>query len=223
MVKFVELSHPLVDGMEAYPGLGNIEIGAHLDHEQSRPNYNDGAGFYIGKISMITNAGTYLDSPFHRFPDGADLSQVPLEKVARLDGIVLDGKVSENSESGAALNFNVAKSVLKNKAVLIRTGWDKCWGETRYHKRGPYLSMEFVELLVSAGAVLVGVDFLNVDNTNEKSRPVHTKLLYNDILIVENLRNLGSLPHTGFKFSAVPLRIVRGASFPVRAFAEVGN
>ncbi len=219
MVKFLELNHPLVDGMGTYPGLGNIEIGAHLDHEESRPNYNNEAEFYIGKISMITNAGTYLDSPFHRFPDGADLSQVPLEKVTRLDGIVLDGKVSGDFEGGAALNFDVDKLGLKNKAVLIRTGWDKYWGEIKYHESGPHLSMEFVELLVSAGAALVGVDFLNVDNTNDKSRPVHTKLLYNDILIVENLKNLGSLPHIGFKFSAVPLRIVRGASFPVRAFA----
>ncbi len=223
MVKYLELNHSLIDGMGAYPGFGNIEIGAHLDHEQSRPNYNNEAEFYIGKISMITIAGTYLDSPFHRFPDGTDLSQVPLEKVARLDGVVLDGKVSGDSESGATLNFDVDKSGLKNKAVLIRTGWDKYWGETKYHERGPHLSMEFVELLVSAGALLVGVDFLNVDNTNDKSRPVHTTLLYNDILIVENLQNLGKLPHTGFKFSAVPLRIVRGASFPVRAFVEVGD
>lgn len=221
MVKYIELNYPLADGMGAYPGLGNIEIGAHLDHERSRPNYNNKAEFYIGKISMVTNAGTYLDSPFHRYPDGADLSQIPLDKVTGLDGIVLDWKSSEGGLNDRSINFDVDKSEIRGRAVLIRTGLDRFWGEERYLKGVPYLSPEFVEHLISAKAALVGVDFLNVDDTEDKSRPAHTKLLYNDILIVENLKNLGGLPRTGFKFSAIPLRIVRGASFPVRAFAKV--
>ncbi|MBN1573113.1 MAG: cyclase family protein [Deltaproteobacteria bacterium] len=223
MVRYIELNHALADGMEAYPGLGNIEIGAHLDHERSRPNYDDKAEFYIGKISMVTNAGTYIDSPFHRHRDGADLSRIPLEKVAGIEGIVLDRKDSVGGPSNRPLNFVVDQSELTGRAVLIRTGLDGFWGEKKYLEEVPYLSREFVDLLISAKAALVGVDFLNVDDTTDKSRPVHTRLLKNEILIVENLRNLGGLPRDGFRFSAVPLRIVRGASFPVRAFAEVND
>ncbi len=221
MVRYIELNHALANGMEAYPGLGNIEIGAHLDHERSRPNYDDRAEFYIGKISMVTNAGTYIDSPFHRHRDGADLSRIPLEKVARLDGIVLDWEDSVGGPNDRSLHFNVDQSELKGRAVLIRTGLDKFWGEKKYIEEVPHISLELVDLLISAKAALVGVDFLNVDDTEDKSRPVHTRLLEKEILIVENMRNLGSLPKDGFRFSAVPLRIVRGASFPVRAFAEV--
>jgi kynurenine formamidase len=221
MVRYIELNHALADGMEAYPGLGNIEIGAHLDHERSRPNYDDKAEFYIGKISMVTNAGTYIDSPFHRHRDGSDLSQVPLEKVAGVEGILLDWKDSVGGLSERSLSFNVDESELNGRAVLIRTGLDRFWGEEKYLENVPYLSQELVDLLISAEAALVGVDFLNVDDTSDKARPVHTRLLKNEILIVENLKDLGELPRNGFRFSAVPLRIVRGASFPVRAFAEV--
>lgn len=221
MVRYIELSHPLYDGMAAYPGLGNIEIKAYIDHERSRPNYENRAEFYIGKISMVTNAGTYIDSPFHRHRDGADLSQIPLEKVVGLEGIVLDREDSKGGPDDRSLSFDVGRSELEGKAVLIRTGLDEFWEKERYFKDVPYLSPELVDLLIEAGAALVGVDFLNVDDTGDKSRPVHTRLLKNEILIVENLRNLGPLPKTGFRFSAVPLRIVGGASFPVRAFAEV--
>ncbi len=217
MGKFIELNHPLKDMMEPYPGLPNIKVGAYLDHDASRPNYDGKAEFYLGKIEMVTNVGTYLDSPFHRHRDMMDLGEVPLDRVAGLPAIVLDG----DAEKGRALRFDVPKSRLRGRAVLVRTGWDRYWGTDTYNKNGPYLSEEFTELLIESGTVLVGVDFLNVDNTNDKSRPVHTRLLAKNILIVENLTNLSPLPEAGFRFFAVPLRIEKGASFPVRAFAEI--
>jgi kynurenine formamidase len=78
-----------------------------------------------------------------------------------------------------------------------------------------------VERLIAARVRLVGVDFGNVDDTGDLSRPAHTGLLGAGIPIVENLRGLGRLPREGFVFSAPPLGIVHGAAFPVRAFAEV--
>ncbi len=112
-------------------------------------------------------------------------------------------------------------SELRGRAVLIRTGWDRHWGTDAYWEPGPYLASSFIDLLIRVGATLVGVDFWNVDDTGDPSRPAHTRLLAEGILIVEHLCNLSALPRTGFRFSAVPPRIVRGASFPVRAFAEI--
>jgi kynurenine formamidase len=216
-VKFVELSHPLFDGMQAYPGLPSPRIGAILDHVQSRPRYEGKAEFYLSKYEMVGNAGTYLDSPFHRYPNGADLSQVPLEAVAGLPGLALDGIVAADRSAGV----DCADSELEGRAVLIRTGWDRRWGTESYWEPGPYLSEEVVERLIRSRVKLVGVDFWNVDNTGDASRPAHTRLLGSGILIVEHLCNLLSLPRTGFWFYAAPLRIVHGASFPVRAFAEI--
>jgi kynurenine formamidase len=219
MKRLIDLSHALEDGMAAYPGLPSPKIGAFLDHEASRPRYQGQAEFYLGKVEMACNVGTYLDSPFHRYPARADLSQIPLEKVAGVPGIVLDAAVSSHE----AIRLNPSAAELHAKAVLIRTGWDQRWGSERYFEPGPYLGREFVELLIQAGAALVGVDFWNVDDTTDLARPAHTRLLGADILIVEHLSNLSALPLSGFRFYAVPPRIVRGASFPVRAFAEAGQ
>jgi kynurenine formamidase len=217
MKKLIEMNHVLEDGMMAYPGLPRPKIGAFLDHQASRSRYHDQAEFYLGKVEMVCNLGTYLDSPFHRYRGGADLSQVPLEKVAGIPGIVFDGPVS----SDRSIIINAKDSELQGRAVLIRTGWDKRWGTESYWEPGPYLSEKSIDLLIRSKAILVGVDFWNVDNTADFVRPAHTRLLASDILIVEHLCNLSALPQTGFRFYAVPLRIVRGASFPVRAFAEI--
>ncbi len=217
MGKLVELNHVLEDGMRAYPSLPSPKIGAFLDHKASRPLYDGKAEFYLGKVEMVCNLGTYLDSPFHRHQDKADLSQVPLENVAGIPGIALNAAASSNRS--VTIDCNPAE--LKNMAVLIRTGWDRLWGTDSYWDLGPYLSEASVDLLIRSKARLVGVDFWNVDNSMDPARPAHTRLLASNILIVENLCNLSALPRTGFRFYAVPLRIVRGASFPVRAFAKI--
>lgn len=217
MKKFIELNHPIEDGMPAYPGFPPPKIDALLTHAESRARYAGLAEFHISKIQMIGNVGTYLDSPFHRYPEGADLSQIPLERVAGLPGVVLDGVVS----STRAATVICREEDLRDCAVLVRTGWDKRWGADRYWEPGPFLSDACVDLLIHAKPSLLGVDFWNVDDTANLARPAHTRLLAAGILIVEHLANLDALPCTGFRFYAVPLRIVRGASFPVRAFAEM--
>jgi kynurenine formamidase len=217
MKKLIELNHFLEDGMMPYPGLPRPKIGAFLDHQASRTRYDDQAEFYLGKVEMVCNLGTYLDSPFHRYRDGNDLSQVPLERVASIPGIVLDASAS----SDRSITIHATDSELEGRAVLIRTGWDNRWGTESYWEPGPYLSEKSIDLLIRSKATLVGVDFWNVDNTADFVRPAHTRLLASDILIVEHLCNLSALPRIGFRFFAVPLRIVRGASFPVRAFGEI--
>jgi len=215
--RFVELGHVLEDGMAAYPGLPTPRIGPFLDHEASRTHYQEPTEFFLGVVDMPCNVGTYLDSPFHRFREGRDLSEIALESVAGLPGIVIDAP----GEPGKEITLHAEEDAIIGRAVLVRTGWDERWDSEGYWLGGPYLSQASVDLLVRAGAALVGVDFSNVDDTSDRSRPVHTQLLRANVLIVEHLCNLAQLPSDGFDFSAVPLRIVRGASFSVRAFAEI--
>jgi kynurenine formamidase len=137
--------------------------------------------------------------------------------VAGIPGIVLDGVVSSNR----SVTLQADTSELDERAALIRTGWDKKWGTEGYWEPGPFLSEKSIDLLIRSRVKLVGVDFWNVDDTMDPTRPAHTRLLASDVLIVEHLCNLSILPLTDFKFYAVPLRIVHGASFPVRAFAEM--
>ena len=215
---FVELGHAISDGMRVYPGLDPPRVGAILDHEASRGHYEGQAEFYLGTIAMAGNTATYIDSPFHRFADAPDLSEIPLADVAGLPGIVLDGEIGGDR----AVTIEAQEADLAGKAVLVRTGWDERWGTDAYWEPGPFVAPDALELLVRAGPTLVGVDFWNVDDTvGDPGRRVHTALLGAGILVVEHLCNLGVLPTTGFTFSAVPLRVVGGASLPVRAFAEL--
>lgn len=216
MTKLVDLSHVIENGMQSYPGLPSPQIGSILDHAKSRSRYGWKAEFYIGKVDMPCNTGTYIDSPFHRHKDKEDLSQIPLEKLAGVPGLMLN---AETTARGPVL-VEIGEQA-RGRAVLIRTGWDARWGSPKYWEPAPYLSTELLDRLIRAGAAMVGVDFWNVDNVEDPVRPAHTRLLEAGILIVENLCNLAALPQTGFRFYAVAPRIVDGASFPVRAFAEL--
>ena len=216
MSRLVDLSHIIEEGMPLYPGIPAPVIGAIVDHDRSRERYEGKAEFFLGKVELPGNTGTYLDAPFHRYREGDDLASISLDRIAGLPGLVVDAP-AEHRPIDVALSEETAHG----RAVLVRTGWDRRWGSETYWEPGPFFSQTGAEAIVRSGAALVGVDFANVDDTGNSARPAHTALLRAGILIVEHLTGLEGLPRTGFSFSAVPPRIVRGASFPVRAFAEV--
>ena len=216
--KFIDLSHTIEGGMITYKGLPAPIICDYLSREQSRSHYAEGTEFQIGKIEMVGNTGTYLDSPFHRFADGKDLSELPLTQLADLEGIVVRAiGVVERAITRAAF----AGADVQGRAVLVHTGWDSYWRTDRYFEGHPFLTADAATYLVDAGAILVGIDSLNIDDTSDGRRPVHTTLLGANIPIVEHLRGLEQLPGTGFRFFAVPVKVQGFGTFPVRAFATV--
>jgi len=219
MTRFIDLSHAVTDGMITYTGLPGPIIKDHLSREASRQHYAAGTTFQIGRIEMVANTGTYIDAPFHRYEGGRDLSQFELASVADLDGVVI--RADRASRAIEAAIFKDRD--LAGKAVLVHTGWDRHWGSDRYFEGYPYMTRESAELLKSAGAVLVGIDSLNIDDNADGSRPVHTILLESEIPIVEHMCNLQDLPDAGFKFFAVPAPVQGMGSFPVRAFAVVDD
>ncbi|MGH2674676.1 MAG: cyclase family protein [Actinomycetota bacterium] len=215
--RYVDLSFEIEDGMPVYPGfLPEPRIDAILDHDASRERYQGKAEFYLGRVEMSGNTGTYVDAPFHRHRDREDLAALPLDRLAGLPGIVVDAP----PESGP-VDVGLRSEHVTGRAVLLRSGWDRRWGTDAYWEPDPWLSPDALDRLIDGGAALVGVDWTNVDDTTDPARPAHTRLLGTGIPIVEHLRGLDGLPRDGFRFFAVPPRIVRGASFPVRAFAEL--
>ena len=213
----IDVSHPVEEGLITYKGLPAPLICDYLSRDDSRKHYAPGTEFHIGKIEMVANTGTYVDSPFHRYADGKDLSQLPLSSLANLNGVVVRKK-----HQVRAIDKSAFGGVdVRGKAVLIQTGWDEHWKTDRYFQGHPFLTKEAAEHLVRSGATLVGIDSLNIDSTDDPARPVHSILLGAEIPIVEHLCNLGSLPDAGFRFFAVPVMIRKFGSFPVRAFAIV--
>jgi kynurenine formamidase len=204
--------------MVTYPGLPGPELTDFLTREDSRAHYAPGTEFHIGRITMVANTGTYLDTPFHRFAGQADLSGVPLETVADLDGIVVS--VPDRSRRAVDRDVLLAHAV-HARAVLVHTGWDRHWGTSRYGVDAPFLTGDAAAWLAEAGAALVGVDSVNIDDMADPARPAHTVLLAAGIPIVEHLRGLEQLPPDGFRFHAAPPRVEGMGSFPVRAFAVI--
>ena len=214
----IDLSHPIRDGMPAYPGLPPVRIHALLEREASRERYDDQAEFLLAGFDLAGNTGTYLDAPFHRFADGTDLAGLDLERLVDVEGVCVDATDDERPLGLDALE----DGDLRDRAVLFRTGWDVWWGSQEYWRDSPFLPRETVERLVAAGARIVGTDAGNVDDTGDPSRPAHTGLLAAGIPILENLTNLAALPHDGFRVTAAPLPFEGGATFPVRAHARLG-
>jgi kynurenine formamidase len=217
MPRLVDLSHTVEHGLVTYPGLPAPAIDAFLSHDESRARYAPGTEFHIGRIAMVANTGTYLDAPFHRFRDGADLAALPLERLAELPGVVIEAAPGVRAIGPAALPARD----LRGRAVLVRTGWSRHFGRRAYFEGHPFLTADAAAALVDAGAALVGIDSLNVDDTADGARPVHTALLAAGIPVVEHLTGLDVLPAEGFRFFAVPVKVRGMGTFPVRAFAAL--
>ena len=217
--RIVDLSHVIEHGMTTFPGLPGPRICDFWTREGSAPNYDDGSNFQIGRIDMVANTGTYVDSPFHRYVDGADLSELKIESLADLPAIVVR-RAWENELDTEAAHFDGLD--VRGKAVLVHTGWDRHWRTDAYGKDHPYLTAGAADWLVANGAALVGIDSNNIDDTRVRARPVHTKLLGADIPICEHMTNLGGVPDEGFRFSAAPPKVKGIGTFPVRAYAVLG-
>ena len=219
MARLIDLSHEIEHGMVTYRGLLAPAISDWLSRDASRARYAAGTTFQIGKIELLANTGTYIDAPFHRYEQGNDISAYPLQAVADLPGIVIDavGRPSRALDAGWFAGRDV-----RDKAVLVRTGWDAHWRtETYSGGEHPFLTRDAAQQLVAAGAALVGIDSLNIDDDKDGARPAHTILLGAGIAIVEHMTNLGALPEAGFRFFAVPPKVKGMGSFPVRAFARI--
>jgi arylformamidase len=216
MSRYVELSHVIRNGMDPYPGLPAPRVRELITHAESRPRYNDQAEFSITSVEMVGNVGTYLDSPRHRFPEGPDIAAIGLDRLIGLQAVVIDAGIGSGP-----IDVVVSAARVGGRALLFRTGWDGHWQTPEYWERGPYLTARTADMLVEAEVVLVGVDFANVDDTADPTRPVHTTLLGCEIPIVEHLTGLDRVPARGATFSVIPLRVDGAGSMPVRAFATV--
>ncbi|MBN1427262.1 MAG: cyclase family protein [Anaerolineae bacterium] len=216
--RLIDVSHTVQHGVATYKGLPAPIICDYLSRDASRVYYAPGTEFHIGQIEMVSSTGTYLDAPFHRFAHGKDISELPLESLANLEGVVLRrGRIR-----GRAIGPSAFRDIdVEGKAVLVQTGWSAYYATEKYFGEHPYLTSDAAEYLRDAGAVLVGIDSLNIDDTADGTRPVHTILLDSGIPIVEHLTNLSALPEQDFRFFAVPIKVKALGTFPVRAFGLV--
>ena len=217
IARLIDLSHEIEHGMITYKGLPAPIVCDFLTREASKQKYAEGTTFHMGKIEMISNTGTYVDAPFHRYEDRMDLSELPLEFLADLEGMVFRAGLQQKS-LGPEL---FGKADIRGKAVLVHTGWAKHWRTDKYFEGHPHLTEAAAVWLRDQGARFVGIDSLNIDGIETGARPVHTVLLGADIPICEHMCNLEQLPDSGFRFHAAPVKVKDFGTFPVRAYAII--
>lgn len=213
-----DLSHTIEHGMVTYKGLPAPLICDHLSRIDSRAHYAPGTEFHIGRIDMVANTGTYIDAPYHRYADGTDVAGLDLARIAGVPGVL----VRVEGTAQRAIDWTVfATTEVQDRAVLVHTGWSRHWRTDAYFEGHPFLTERAAEHLRDRGAVLVGIDSYNIDDTAGGIRPVHSVLLGAGIPVVEHMTGLDALPRQGFRFWAVPPKVVGMGTFPVRAYAEV--
>ena len=213
--KLIDLSHTVAHGLITYKGLPAPIICDYLSREASKKHYAPGVQFQIGKIEMVANTGTYLDSPFHRYENGKDLSQLELKKLANLPAI----KITPQRNQTIDVSCFPRDGNLEGKAILVETGWSRNWNTPQYFEGHPFLTADAAQFLADSGVALVGIDSHNIDDVLDLRRPVHSILLKQEIPIVEHMTNLAALPEKDFAFFAVPVKVRGFGTFPVRAFA----
>ena len=221
--RIVDLSHPIRAGLVTYPGLPAPTITPHLTRDDSRARYAPGTEFSIDAITMVGNTGTYLDSPFHRYADGADLAGLDLATLVGLRAEVFHLEDAWTATDRGIRPDLLADRDVRGAAVLLHTGWDGWFGMPEYGVGAPFLTGEGAQWLIDAGVVLVGIDSVNIDDTESGGeRPAHSLLLAAGVHVVEHLTRLGELPPRGARFTAAPPAVEGFGTFPVRAFAEIG-
>lgn len=214
-MRIIDLSHTIEDGMITYKGLPAPVICDFLSRPESRKFYALGTEFHIAKIEMVSNTGTYIDCPFHRFAEGKDFTEIALEQLVDIPASIIHLPGKKVIDQG-----DLEHRDLSDRAVLIHTGWDRHWRTDQYFEDHPYLTEAAARYLQETGVRLVGIDSLNIDDTTNKTRPVHTILLGSEILIIEHLCNLSKIPEQDFLLTAAPPRISGVGSFPVRVYAK---
>jgi arylformamidase len=214
---FVDLSHRIVEGMTTYPGLPAPVLSDILTRDQSAERFGASVRMHIGSVCMAGNTGTYIDVPFHFHEDGHDLSEVTVDRVAGLPGVVV-------AAAGRAIDAHVFAGIdVRGRAVLVHTGWDRHFGTDTYGVDAPFLTLGAVQHLLAEGAALVGIDSVNIDDIGDLTRPAHTHLLRSGVPIVEHLTNLGAIDGRPFRFTAAPPKFTALGTFPVRAYAETDD
>jgi kynurenine formamidase len=210
-VKIVDLTHPIHCSMPVYPGSEppSVEIACSIERD----------GFAEHRIRLFSHTGTHVDAPAHLNAGGKTLDRYPADHFVG-NALIVD--VSARS-SGREIDLSVlepfAGMVENVEFVLLRSGWSRYWGSPEYFSGYPVLNREAALRLSRFRLKGIGIDAVSFDRENDKDYPNHRTLLGRDILLVENLTDLGKLPDEPFLFSCLPMKIENAEGAPVRAVA----
>jgi arylformamidase len=211
-MQIVDLSHKINFDMPMYPGdePPSLEKLAAIERE----------GYRETKITIHTHTGTHIDAPGHMLEYGPYLDCLNLEQFFG-KAIILD--YDDDKNQNLLINLNRIKayqgSIEKTEFVILKTNWSQYWGENKYYKNYPYLSIEAAHWLAKFPLKGIGIDAISIDKSDSIDFPVHKILLSKNMIVIENLTNLDAVKNEFFMLSVLPLKIKNTDGSPVRAIA----
>ncbi len=211
-MKVIDLTQFIEEGMPVYPGTEPPLL--------AEANTIPRDGFREKLITMYSHTGTHMDAPAHIFEGAPALDELPMETFFG-KGFLVD--LSRHSGKRIERTDLEKHEMPIGEAdfLLLRTGWDRYWGEDAYFSGYPVLSKEAAEWLAGKGLKGIGLDAISADPAEDRELPVHRQLLGSGMVIIENLTKLESLPEQGFFFSCFPLKIRDADGSPVRGAALI--
>ncbi|HEX6258903.1 MAG TPA: cyclase family protein [Candidatus Saccharimonadales bacterium] len=201
----VDLSMPVNEETVVFPG-------------DARPVFEQAGtletvGFVDHIIHINNHLGTHIDAPDHMLEKGALLSDYPVERFV-CQAVCVDAR----GRAELAVDLLAGVEVSQGDAVLFYTGSGDNYKDPAYATDYPKISLQLAEYLVSKKVNLVGADMISFDH--DEPYPIHKALLDNDVLLIENLINLGAVAGKRFRLSALPIRLELHAA-PARVIAEI--
>ncbi len=204
-----DLTQPIVSGMPVFPGDPEVRIAERV----TAPPWQ------ASELRLGSHSGTHVDAPRHYLATGDGIGAFPVDRFIRSGFVVGAPGRTPNEPLGTELLDSVRPRLRPGAVVVLRTGWDRYWGQERY-LRHPYLSAELASALVDLGVGLVGIDALNVDSTADGGEDAHRLLLGGNVLIAENLRGVDRLTAGApYVFAILPLALGAVDGAPARAVA----
>jgi kynurenine formamidase len=209
-MKVTDLTHVVSSEMPVFPGTEPPIFEKVITLEKD--------GYLEAKITLYSHTGTHIDAPAHMLSNGPYLDNIAVENFIGTAAILDFTNIKTKSLDVDSLKLYKEK-INKVEFVIIRTGWSKYWGEKEYFEEFPSLTETAAQWLSEFNLKGIGIDTVSIDDINSTTFTVHKILLQNEILIIENLTNLGLIGSEYFILSVLPLKNKNADGSPVRAVA----
>lgn len=206
IVKLIDLSHVIASGMAQWPS-DNQPLKIHRRTEHGPENHMSSA------LEIGCHVGTHLDGPLHFSSSALPVDEIPVEAFAGNAVVVVVDAMDPPVPFGLEVMEGV--DLLGVDFVLFDTGWSRHWGTPRYYEEWPSISPELASMLAGAGLKGVGLDTPSLDTIS--GHLAHDICAAAQMVNIENLTNLASVPSSGFYFMALPLKLEGTEASPVRA------
>lgn len=208
MTSFIDLTHPIFNGVGSFPNDPKVAI---IEHGKV-----DSHHYNISQIVMGSHQGTHLDAMYHFFNDGRTLDQMPLDWFYGPAHVLRIPKAAK--EEITLDELKPFENVLIPEAkIIVATGWYHHFGQPDFFDDFPSFTLEAAEYLVERGIRLLGMD---IPTPGKQWLELHHILLAKkaEVVVVEGLANLDALPDQ-FIFAGFPLNFKGRDGSPIRAVA----